>query len=90
MVCIILFLVLGIVCKLDSRIKSFVRYKLYEEYFDFSSVKEYYDKYLGGVIISDGVKTIKGNAFESNLVTLISITALPSTSSLILALNSAQ
>ena len=58
MVCIIFFLMLGIICKFDSCIKSFVRNKLYYEYFDFSSVKEYYDKYLGGVIISDNISRV--------------------------------
>lgn len=50
MLCISLFLGLGIVCKSNSTYKSLVQKKLYQEYLDFSSIKVFYDKYLGGVI----------------------------------------
>lgn len=55
LICIILFLGLGIVCKLDIRCKDYIHKKLYEDYFDFSGVRLFYNQYLGGVFPIDNV-----------------------------------
>lgn len=47
--CCCLFLGLGIVCKIDSSYKSFLEKKIYQEYLDFSKVRLFYDKYMGGI-----------------------------------------
>lgn len=47
--CCCLFLVLGIVCKKDSSYEMFLEKKLYQEYLDFSKVRLFYDKYMGGI-----------------------------------------
>lgn len=49
LVCVILFLLLGIFCKLNSEFKNNVESKIYHEYWDFSVVKVFYDKYFGSV-----------------------------------------
>lgn len=69
MMCISLFLGLGIGCKSNSTFKSFVQKKIYQEYLDFSSIKVFYDKYLGGFfpiesISNSGLKAV----FNENLV----------------------
>ena len=63
MICISLFLGLGIVCKGNSTYKYFIQKKIYQEYLDYSLVKVFYDKYLGGVfpienLSSSGLKAV--------------------------------
>ena len=49
LVCISLFLGLGIISKLDNNYKKYIERKLYQEHLDFSKVKVFYDKYMGGI-----------------------------------------
>jgi len=49
LMCIILFLGLGIFCKLDINYKKYIQKELYQKHFDFSSAKNFCDKYLGGI-----------------------------------------
>lgn len=69
LLCISLFLGFGIVCKLDVNYKNCVQRKLYYEHFDFSRVKVFYEKYLGGVFPIEGISN--GNitsVFSENLI----------------------
>lgn len=49
LLCSCLFLLLGIICKLDNSYKIYLEKKIYKDYLDFSSVRLFYDKYMGGV-----------------------------------------
>lgn len=49
LLCSSLFISLGIVCKLDNNYKIYLEQKIYQEYLDFSSVRLFYDKYMGGI-----------------------------------------
>ena len=40
---------------MDYNCKEYIQRKIYYEYFDFSNIKLFYDKYLGGVFPIDGV-----------------------------------
>jgi len=53
-----LFLGLGIICKSDVDYKNYIQKKLYQEYFDFSVVKVFYEKYLGGIFPLDAVSNV--------------------------------
>ena len=55
LVCISLFLVLGIISKLDNNYKKYIERKLYQEHFDFSKVKVFYDKYMGGIFLIENL-----------------------------------
>ena len=55
LLCILLFLILGIICKYDASSKDIIYSKLYQDYLDFSSVRNFYDKYLGGVFPIENV-----------------------------------
>ena len=57
-----MFLGLGIICKLDINYKNYIQRKLYQEYFDFSDVKVFYDKYLGGIF---PIENIYNNKMQS-------------------------
>lgn len=69
LICIIFFLVLGIVCKQDNKYRELIKYKLYEDNFSFSVFESYYNKYLGDIIpieglFNDDIKTV----FNEDLV----------------------
>lgn len=49
LLCIILFLVIGIMCKADNEWKNLVYDKVYEDNISFSYFKNFYNKYLGGI-----------------------------------------
>lgn len=69
LLCIIIFLVLGIVCKKDINYKNYVYKRLYQEHIDFSSMKAFYNKYLGGVFpIEDVFSTNSKAVFNEELV----------------------
>lgn len=64
-----MFLILGIVCKLDINYKTYVQKKLYQEHFDFSSIKFFYNKYLGGVFPLENISNVDVNpVFSEKLV----------------------
>lgn len=49
LLCIILFLVMAILCKMDSQWQNLIQDKLYGESFSFSYFKNFYNRYLGGI-----------------------------------------
>lgn len=55
LICIIIFLGLGIFCKMDSSYKEIIKYSLYEDNISFSSFEEVYNKYLGGLFPLEGI-----------------------------------
>lgn len=59
LICISLFLGLGILCKKDVYYKSYIQVKLYQDNFPFSSFKKFYDRYLGGVFPIDPVMNVQ-------------------------------
>ena len=69
LLCIIVFLVLGIVCKKDIDYKNYVYKKVYQEHMDFSSAKSFYNKYLGGIFpIEDVFSATSKAVFNEELV----------------------
>ncbi|MDO5568814.1 MAG: M23 family metallopeptidase [bacterium] len=66
---ILLFLIVGIVCKTSIKGKEFIYNNVFNNNWSFTAVKSFYDKYLGGVIPSnylfdDPVESV----FNENLV----------------------
>ena len=69
LVCLGLFLVLGIFCKYSSEYKELIKYKIYEDNVSFSVFEEVYNKYLGGVFPMEGYFGLKSEAvFNEELV----------------------
>lgn len=68
LLCLCIFLGLGIFCKLDSKNKELVYKKLYQEQIDFSRAKVFYDKYLGGVFPLEGLSSGTKAVFNEGLV----------------------
>lgn len=69
LLCMSLFLGLAIICKRDINYKDYIYEKLYQDYFDFSRVSVFYDKYFGGIfplenIANSGVVSV----FNDDLV----------------------
>ena len=50
LICIIIFLILGIICKKNITLKNKIKYELYENHLSFTKIKELYNHYLGGYI----------------------------------------
>ena len=48
LISIIIFLILGIMCKVDNKYQTKIHYYLYENSFNFNSIYNFYNKYLGG------------------------------------------
>ena len=68
LVCVIVFLGLGIFCKLDSNNKELVYKKVYQEHLEFSKVKAFYNKYLGGVMPLEGISSGTKAVFNEKLI----------------------
>lgn len=68
LLCACLFLGLGIVCKSNLKYKDYVFKKMYQEYLDFSLVKSFYNKYLGGVIPGGIINSDTKAVFNEELV----------------------
>lgn len=49
LICIILFLIVGIVCKKNIEYHEFIQSKVYEDSISFSEFKQFYNRYLGGI-----------------------------------------
>lgn len=74
LVCIIVFLGLGIICKLDNDYKELVNYKLYQDNVSFSQFEKIYNKYLGGIFPLEGMVGSGSQAvFNEDLVYTSSI-----------------
>jgi len=68
LICILIFLTLAILCRLNIDFKYYVYENIYQKYLDFSLIKDFYNKYLGGIfpienISNSGVKPV----FNENL-----------------------
>ena len=71
LICISIFLCLGILCKTNNNYKNYIYNKLYQEYFDFSKVKIFYNKYLGGIFPIESIGTNNLNSvFNEKLIYL--------------------
>lgn len=69
LVCIIIFLILGIVCKKNIDYRDYVYNKIYQENIDFSSMRVFYNKYLGGIFPLEDVFTVNSKmVFNEELV----------------------
>lgn len=49
LLCFLLFLILAILAKNNNQYKEIIKKSLYQEQIEFSSIKKFYNKYLGGV-----------------------------------------
>lgn len=49
LICIIIFLILGIISKKNIQYKQVIKNKLYEETISFTKFENFYNKYLGGI-----------------------------------------
>lgn len=73
-ICIILFLVVGIVCKSNSDYRERVKYRLYEDNISFGMFSDIYNKYLGGIFPIEGMFNMESSAvFNEELVIKSSI-----------------
>lgn len=69
LLCSSLFLVLGIVCRLDNNYRYYVERNIYQEYLDFSKVRVFYDKYMGGIFpIENNINNGVISVFNENLI----------------------
>jgi len=55
LLCLCIFFILGILCKCNYRYRDVIIDSLYYDYLDFSRVKVFYNKYLGGVFPIENV-----------------------------------
>lgn len=68
LICICLFLILGIICKVSNSNKNYIQKIMYQDHFDFSRAKVFFDKYFGGVFPLDSVVTSgTKSVFNENL-----------------------
>lgn len=69
LVCLGVFLVLGIFCKYSSEYKELIKYKIYEDNVSFAVFEDIYNRYLGGVFPIEGNFGLKSEAvFNEDLV----------------------
>jgi stage IV sporulation protein FA len=66
--CIILFLIVGILCKSNLLVKNFIKNKVYEEHISFSSFKNFYNHYLGGIFPMENMDFNSIEVFDEKLV----------------------
>ena len=53
LICLSLFLLLSIFCKINPKYKDIIKRNIYETNISFTTIKNFYSKYLGGVSILD-------------------------------------
>ena len=53
LLCTIMFLIMGIICKSNYIYRNIIHYYLYEDSFNFNSIYSFYNKYLGGISFYD-------------------------------------
>lgn len=68
LICLSLFLLLAIVCKIDTKYKDIIKKNIYETNISFTSIKNFYSKYLGGVSILDNFVSNTKPVFNEKLV----------------------
>ena len=64
LISIIIFLILGILCKVDDKYKNKINYYLFENSFNFNSVYNFYNKYLGGTSFYEKRNTLHPVFYE--------------------------
>lgn len=57
LLCLIIFLTLGIICKKNITYKDRIKYELYERHLSFTKIKELYNHYLGGYLPLETTKS---------------------------------
>ena len=57
LICIIIFLILGILCKKDNKYKEIINEELYKKSISFSKFENLYNKYLGGIFPIENLNT---------------------------------
>lgn len=67
LLCISLFLGLGIVSKLNDNYKNCIEKKLYQEHLDFSKIRVFYDKYMGGIFPIENLSNNVTSVFNEEL-----------------------
>lgn len=68
LICAILFLVLAIICKTNKDYKNIIYKNIYDNNISFTSIKNFYTKYLGGVSILDNLVPKTQPVFNEKLV----------------------
>lgn len=69
LICFILFLVMAILCKKDVQYQNYVHSKIYEDSISFSSFKQFYNHYLGGIFPIENISSNNTNyVFSEKLV----------------------
>ena len=68
LICLSLFLLLAIICKIDTEYKDIIKKNIYETNISFTSIKNFYSKYLGGVSILDNFVSNTKPVFNEKLV----------------------
>ena len=68
LICFSLFLLLAIICKIDTKYKDIIKKNIYETNISFTSIKNFYSKYLGGVSILDNFVSNTKPVFNEKLV----------------------
>lgn len=69
LVCIVMFLILAIICKSNINYRQYIYGSIYEECFDFSEVRNFYNRYMGGVFPIDSVNLNKtSSVFNEKIV----------------------
>ena len=68
LICLSLFLLLAIICKIDTKYKDIIKKNIYETNISFTSIKNFYSKYLGGVSILDNFVSNTKPVFNEKLV----------------------
>ena len=63
LICSILFLLLGICCRMSREYNELIKYRLYEDNFSFKAFENIYNKYLGDIFPIEGL-------FEEGTVTV--------------------
>lgn len=68
LICIIIFLILGIISKKNTQYKELIKNKLYEETISFTKFENLYNKYLGGIFPIENInQNTTAPVFSENL-----------------------
>lgn len=68
LLCLLLFLVVGIICKRNTNFKNLVKEQVYEQHLSFSVVKNFYHRYLGGIFPIDVMSSDTSLVFNEKLI----------------------
>ena len=68
LICCSLFLLLAILCKIDTKYKDMIKKNVYETNISFTGIKNFYSKYLGGVSILDNFIADTKPVFNEQLI----------------------